>query len=100
MEDWSKFSIGSVGIICDDVTSGTITVSRYYYPGTGSADTSSISVDVTPNEAWKQDGAITLGNDRRGNRAQLNLSSSTLPGGTNIREIVCELQPRRSGVSK
>lgn len=98
LEEWHKFAIGRVGVVCDDVTSGAIAVSRAYSPGTGSASTSSISVDVSTDEAWKYDGAITLG-DANGYRGQLTLTSSTLPGGTHIREIVAELHPRRSGVS-
>lgn len=97
LEDWAQFAFGRVGVICTDVSGGTITVSRSYKPGSGTASTSSINIDVSTDLAWKYDGAITL-NDARGNRGALSLSA-TLPGGTAIYEIVAELHPRRTGVT-
>lgn len=97
-EEWKEFAIGRVGVVCDDASSGSIAVSRAFSPGTGSPSTSTISVDVSTDEAWRYDQTIS-GTDRRGYRAQITLTSSTLPGGTNIRQIMAQIQPRGAGTT-
>ena len=98
LADWMEFTIGRVGVICDDVSSGSIAVTRSYRPGSGSNATSTINVDVTPSQAWRYDGAITQGNDLRGTWGKLSLSFQA-PAATNIYELMCYLHPRGRGAS-
>lgn len=99
MEDWLEFTIGRVGIICDDVASGSVSVTRNYRPGTGSGSTSTINVDAsgTTTTAWRYDGAITQGN-LRGTFGKLTLTLQA-PAATNIYELMCWVHPRGQGAT-
>lgn len=99
LEDWREFAVGQVGIICDDVSSGSVAVALSFRPGTGSNSTSTISVDVTPSQAWRYNSAWTLGNDLRGTWAKLSFSLQA-PSGTSIYEMMCELHPRGRGATR
>ena len=92
-DPFKQFNVQRLGAFVSDAASGTLACSVTYHPGTGSAQTFSTSVDVTPDYAWKLTSQTTAGNDGRGNSADFAFTA-TLPGGTEITHLWADCEPR------
>lgn len=90
-----KFFIRRIGVLVDDVSSGSISISRAYKPhgGTGA---STINIDVSTNQAWRWDGNQTVTGTGNGVSCQITFTAS-LTAGTRFYSIVAERQERGLG---
>lgn len=102
---WQRLRVGRVGIICDDLNSGTMTVTRNFRAenlpdGTNTPATSSISLDSTFSTAWKLDtisgGTGTPGASGYGPSITC---SATVPGGFKIYEANVAISGGQPGAS-
>lgn len=97
-EDWQSFLLNRIGFVADDVAA-SLTTSRSFYPGTGTPTTATCSLDVATDRAWKYDAAQSSSGDKSGRTAKVTISG-TLPGGTNIYEIVAECESLEPGAGR
>lgn len=87
---WKTFTLGRVGIVCDDAAASTLTVARAFKPS-GSAS-SAVSLDVTSGGVYRWD-KDTYNNPAGGigMACQITLSGNVV-GGTTFYSIVTEVE--------
>lgn len=97
-EEWQSFFLNRIGFVTDDVAA-SVTTSRSFYPGTATPTTATCSLNVATDRAWKYDAAQSTTGDKVGRTAKVSITG-TLPGGTNLYEIMAECESVEPGASR
>lgn len=92
---WQRFTVRRVGGVMTDLNSGTLTVSRYYYPGSATPSTSTYNLDASTDRSFRWDGAQTL-HDTSGKSAKVSITGN-VTSGFKIYELKCEVDPLDGG---
>lgn len=92
---WQRFTVRRVGGVMTDVNSGTMTVSRYYYPGSATPSTSTYNLDTANDRTYRWDAAQTL-HDASGKSAKVSITGN-VTSGFKIYELKCEVDPLDGG---